>query len=693
MAFYGAQQRIEVIKRPIYFHTDGFRGNWGTFTIVAGNAVAYDNDTLNQNNAGGPGDGIVDLKVITPVVSTGTDRYLIVRVNNDKHHRVYLWNTGTATWEVQITAFTAGTRSKAIPAGTYNQIRFETTSASDVIWDYVAISRYGLIVVDSTVNDVWRRDEKERVSEAVFVADHNADLASAYRGFIKIWMAGGKTSTLVKQFTGKISKISQIGTRMLKQLKINALSNMFDQLDREVSISFKYKENADNAILSVVDDLVTDSSITVRSVVDFSEIVEMEYKINNMCEVIQDIAQDPRVNASMYMDFDGDLNFFKYGSRDSSESIVHSDITSPYMRVDDASPGMLVNSATVYGAWTAFWPTNAPGESGCESYTNSDLIESAIGSVWYNRPAGGTGSYRLSAVQGGMVGTSELIATFHKTIGLATPDIIVGRTFYPWVDGREFSQMYWYWQSSDEVSAIAVICYGVFPSYYLAYLKPDYSDRFVVDRWGGDPYVETQITMMPYGNQALDIEGNLMWRASGNPSWKDIKRIEVFYHFVTPQDDTSVIMDGMYFGGFRWKGGWKDVNSTQSYGSCVRSYEGEYQSNEECASVAYSIVQKYKDPTVTVDRLVIKPRVTLVQTERIHISFPVLDDKLVIDEIHLNYTQGKLTTEVQLGETRQGYLQYEREKRRKERMLKELQDESARRRNVQYGRFSKYMPR
>jgi len=559
-----------------------------------------------------------------------------------------------------------------------------TNSDVSIAWDYVIVSRYDIIQPECPRVEVQRRDERHAISEATFIAEYSDELEDVEgRAHVKIWLSGGLTSSLTKQFTGLITGIQRPRHGSIhRQFTFECKSYMTLISDREITKDFSQRgAGVTSAVISTIEDLIEESEITVRSVLFYTTQVEPKFERENSFEALQEIVNDERFPCSMFLAFDGDLNLFTYSTRKASQSLVQSDLIG-YQRIDDYNPGTIQNSVTVYGNWTAFWPTS--GIHIPEVAENSDLVESDILGVW----SPGAGPYFIASVINPRVVGDLAMSIVYSDPLFTDQGVTVLRSFNPPIDGTEYSQFLFYWKwSGVNVSAIKV---AVFTNWlvngYSYVFGPTYSNvGWSQDKWGGDPYVNTEITVVPFGDKAIDEQGQPLYSQWGNPSWSHIAYVVIRWIFQNVTNYATGSLDGAYFGGFRWKGGAVDATSTQFYGSCVRSYEGKYLSNEQCTSAAEAIVGKYKDPPVRLDDCQIKPRTDLKPAEEIRLVCSELNERVVINEIDLVYDHATLDVTVNLGDIRPDYISYERNERQARRQMKELTDEYARRRREFYG--------
>jgi len=684
--------RVEIFRRPLRFHDDSFSSGW---TVTAG-SLTWDRDF----DIAGLTNGTTIEKDISATFAAQNKYVYVYCPAVGSRVRIYLRDT-LGAWHliITITENIPGFQATQIAtAFTTDRIRIVVgpEGAGNSTIDYIVICDYMRIVPNCPRVEVNRKDEKDSISTAEFIAERRTlartgtywdseyddtttllTYTGTYlgRSHVKIWMSGYTATTLVKQFTGLVTKIDFLHGKVHRQLDFSCMSYMVYTADSYRSISFEDEPTpASSAIKSIVQELKSQSVIRTDRVSNITSHITNAYDHENIYEALQDIVNDPRINCHMYAGVDGDLFVFPMGSRQVG-SIISREIRRPTKRSDDYSPGILVNSAIVLGDWSGHWPTKGLilydiGPVGSEVAMNSDLVESDPQYFWQDE-YGTFLDYNVRIPR--IVGESAL-SIVHSTPGLMEDGLGLARWFIPGIDAHDWSQFNFYWKFGVRISRIRVAFYSNFPGdYYWYSFGPMWSDiGWAVDRWGGDPYVNTEVTVVPLGDKAFDENGQPLYTKVGSPTWSRIRLVGIRFYYMTANSYANGVLDGAYFSGFRWKGTYADPPSIEDYGSCVGVFEGQYNSSEVCRAVAASIVEERKEPTITLEDLNILPRVDLRPCDNVLIAYSDIDTSAVINTIKLSYEQAKLDVTVQIGPVSPDYANFLRMQRDVERQRKRL---------------------
>ena len=440
-------------------------------------------------------------------------------------------------------------------------------------------------------------------------------------------------------FKGKIVRVRKTVEGPKAYITIEAVD--FTDLLRYPAEPKLYEGLVHEVILALVKPLTDAGVLTTNNVETSSKKVGIDLSNRpeaTILDALRELCGREDVNYVFFVDSNKDLHAFERGSRTSDQRLdilrydVEEDIT------------LVVNDCTVLGAQEKYVPVEG------------DLCESLDGwAVIY-------GSAELSAdTENVKCGSSSI--KVHKT----TADVVrVKRALDSPLDLStgpdepvKWLEFYFKWSLPELYVAHATI-----------WLCTDDENRF--ERAGvlrGKDGAVWGVEDESGGESPIVVPIDDNWFAVGNPDWRNINAIVLTVNFTrsggyppgrepprpdgVPLEEFPEIVDfwidGLRFGGLRYKGHYEDVSSIAKYGRrTLVIKDPSIKSDDEAYELAKEIVETRKEAPLVINSLEALGNAALGRGEQIHIETADFVGDFVMEEIMHRFEKGYFTTELRV---------------------------------------------
>ena len=439
-------------------------------------------------------------------------------------------------------------------------------------------------------------------------------------------------------FKGKVIRVRKSVEGPRAYITVEAVD--FTELLRYPAEPKLYEGLIHEVILALVKPLTDAGVLTTNNVETSSKRASIDLSNRpetTILDALRELCNREDVNYVFFVDFNKDLHAFERGSRTSGQKLdilrydVEEDIT------------LVINDCTVLGVREKYVPTEG------------DLCESPDGwAVIY-------GSAELSTDTENVKSGSSSIKV-HKT----TADVVrIKKALDSPLDlsagpeGPKWLEFYFKWSLPEFYVAHATI-----------WLCTDDENRF--ERAGvlrGKDGAIWGIEDESGGESPVVVPVDDKWFAVGNPDWKNINAIVFAVNFTKrggfppgrepPRPDGVPLeefpeevdfwIDGLRFGGFRYRGHYEDAGSIAKYGrKTLVIKDPSIRSDDEAYELAKKIVDARKEAPLVINSLEALGNAALSRGEQIHIETADFVGDFIMEEIVHRFERGRFTTELRV---------------------------------------------